>query len=195
MFDTNPTQTGDVERGPKEPLLANEPKDGTLTATVGDHDEPLSALNYFLFMLFGMGTSWTMSDALWLQIPYFQRFQPEKANLAVHFSICVSVVIFLFIPLYIYVEPKLNYLWFMRGILALSFICCIMSTWWWNIVVADISIVLYIAVFISAVVGQVFNILILPYCTKINNYTTGPLSAGFTAGEVYLYPELKSAKC
>jgi len=170
---------GDLESGgANDPLLANEPKiEGPAPTSVSD--KPLSALNYFLFVVVGMGISWAMTDALWLQVPYFQRFQPEGPHLAVHLSISVSAAIILFIPLYVYVEPKLNYRWFMYGMLALEILCCFISTMWWDAVMENaISFVLYIAVFVSAVVGNVFYILLLPYFTRINNYSIAPLTVG-----------------
>ena len=149
-------------------------------------DEPLDVQTYCLFLLFGMGVSWAMPDLLWVQVPYFERFQPESTNLALHFSVSVSITAVLFVPLYVWFRDKINYRWLMFGMLIVEITCCIITMLWWNVTLADLSIILYPAAFLSAMVGNVFYILLVPYFTKINNYTCAPILAGQTLGISYV---------
>merc|ERR1719295_2213052 len=118
-----------------------------------------------------MGVSWAMPDALWVQVPYFERFQPEGINLALHFTVCVSITAVLFTPLYVWFEDKLNYRWLIYTMLILEILCCIITMLWWDVTLAAMSIILYPTVFCGTMVGNVFYILLVPYFTKINNYT------------------------
>ena len=146
------------------------------------YDAPLDVWIYSLFLLFGMGVSCAIPDGLWVQVPYFERFQPEGTDLALHFTICLSVPVVLFVPLYVWFEDKINYRWLIYGMLILEVTCCIITMLWWNVTLAEMSIILYPMVFLGQMIANAFCILLVPYFTKINNYTCAPILSGQTLG-------------
>lgn len=156
---------------------------------------PLNIQTYCLFFVFGMGVSWSMPDALWVQVAYFERFQPEGTNLALLFSIALSVTAVMFVPLYIWLKDKINYRYLSWGMLILEILCCIITMLWWDVTLSAMSIILFSSVFTSGMIGNVFYILLVPYFTKINNYICSPLISGQTAGIIYpsIFVESESA--
>ena len=85
----------------KQSLLVNE-ADADERDVLSDHH--ISIIAYVLFVIFSAGSSWVLCDAIFIELPYFEQYQPEGDKMVV----AGAVVAVTLLPLYLIIQAKIN---------------------------------------------------------------------------------------
>lgn len=134
----------------------------------------LPLTTYFAFVSLGMGTSWLLCDALFLQVPYLEMTQPEGMSLASLMTVCINVgnvaVLLFFI---------LHRFWPHDGaqldeILMVSMICLgiaslLLAALFWRVQAGGYSIVLLVAAAVGGSIGALRNTVQIPWLLAYDN--------------------------
>merc|ERR1719474_397936 len=126
-----------------------------------------------------------VEDGMWIELSYFQQHQPEGTTLSNKMTVAEAMVVVLIIPFYVFLDDKINYRRFMWAILSMETVSCILAAFLWHISVGDISIMIYVVMFVTAFVGHLNWIVIQPYLTKINNRLAAVISFACNTGSLF----------
>eukprot|EP01084_Bolivina_argentea_P170248 295010_1 len=90
----------------------------------------------FLFILVGLGPSWLLGDGMFIQIPYWQRYQPEGLTLANKMTISGIMPLVTIIPIYFIIVNnvgfnKLSFRKLSYALIATQIISCIIIAIGW----------------------------------------------------------------
>lgn len=148
-------------------------------------DDPKAPLEWkwlLLFAFFDFGSAWVVLDSMWVEISYWEQYQPEGASLSSKMTVAETLVAVPLIPLWLWLEDKINYRQLIYVICILNILNCILLAFLWDVVVNQLSLILYAVTFLSSMVGDLNSIAVLPYFTQIDNRLTAPLSTGTCLG-------------
>ena len=136
-----------------------------------------------------MAPSYTLVDCSFIQVPYFQLTQPEDQVLATHMAVSSTIPSVTIVPLYYLIInifwPKPNsvpYRKLMHLICILVIITSIIMTIFWNTILLNISIIIYLTVFIGATIGNLQTIALLPWISSVNPILCAPVMVGNNIG-------------
>ena len=167
------------------PLMVDEADHASFYAdTPTRRDDPLSIQTYVLFLIFGVGAAWMVEDGMWIELSYFQQHQPEGTTLSNKMTVAEAMVAVLIVPFYIFLDDKINYRQFMYIILTLETVSCLLAAFLWHLTVDDLSIMIYVVMFITSFVGHLNWIVVQPYFTGTNNRLAAVICVACNTGSV-----------
>eukprot|EP01084_Bolivina_argentea_P306357 529390_1 len=141
----------------------------------------------FLFILVGLGPSWLLGDGMFIQIPYWQRIQPEGLTLANKMTISGIMPLVTVVPIYFIIVNNINYtrLSFRKlsyFLIGTQIISCIIIAIGWPLTIGNVSITIHFITFIASFVGHMMLFAIVPWITSINHKLSAPILTGTNLG-------------
>ncbi len=118
-----------------EPLILSEEEEEDLVK-----DDPVSVGTQFLTVILGTGSSWLLLDALWVELPYFQRDVPEGLSLANQMTLAGAITALLIIPVYLCIDRgvDINYHAMIYILILIQAASCLMVACLWSVSVDGI---------------------------------------------------------
>eukprot|EP01083_Nonionella_stella_P015071 42189_1 len=142
-----------------------------------------------LFILLGLGPSWLLADAMFIQIPYWQRSQPERLSLANKMSISGMMPMVTIIPIYFIIvntmgasNSRLSFRIVSYVLIAIQIISCILISIGWPLTIGNVSITIHFVTFVVSFVGNMLSFAILPWITSINPSLSASILSGSNLG-------------
>lgn len=122
-------------------------------------DSSITAKIIFLFVLFGLGPSWLLSDGMFIQIPYWQRYQPEGLSLANKMTISGIMPLATLLPIYFIVINSINPTPFsfrklIYALILSQIVSCILISIGWSWTIGNVSIMIHFVTYTSSLVGH-----------------------------------------
>ena len=119
-------------------------------------------------VLFGLGPGWMLTDAIFIEIAWQQSTQPEKLRLAAMLNLSASLGSSMAVPLVAlaaWCRPLRLGRWVGSSIFA-QLVAAIALTIGWRSHVGGVSLVLHAAVFVASVVGNMQQLVVLPWLSR-----------------------------
>lgn len=132
-----------------------------------------------------MGCAWLVEDGMWIELSYFQQTQPEGTTLSNKMTVAEAMVALIVIPFYIFLDEKINYRSFMYIILILETASCLLAAFFWDVILDNISIMIYLVMFITSFVGHMNWVVVQPYFTKVNNRLAAVINVACNLGSLF----------
>jgi len=139
-----------------EPLLTRKVKGESF-------DLPASKCDYLMFMSIGLGSSWVLLSAHYVELPWFERSQPEGVELAAWFGLVGTVAIAISLLVNLYGGQNLMGANSAFVLATFNFSVNMFIAFTWNLTVRGCSLFLLFGSFGGAVVGNLSVVLIVPW--------------------------------
>lgn len=178
---------------------ATDVDDGTMMMNKTDSSSAVHALSKeqnitgfisFLFVLFGLGPSWLLSDAMFIQIPYWQNRQPEGLTLANKMTISGIMPLVTVIPIYFVIvnnigNDKLSFRKLSYVLIIIQILSSFLISIAWELTINNVSIIIHLVTFTSSFVGHMMLFAIVPWVTSINHKLSAPILTGTNLGTLW----------
>jgi len=139
-----------------EPLLTRKVKGESF-------DLPASKCDYLMFMSIGLGSSWVLLTAHYVELPWLERSQPEGVELAAWFGLVGTVAIAISLLVNLYGGQNLMGAHSALVLATLNLSVNIFIAFTWNLTVRGCSLFLLFGSLGGAVVGNLSVVLIVPW--------------------------------
>ena len=131
----------------------------------------------------GMGPNWVQPTAISQEVPYLQNFAPERLCLATYLNASVNcgliVTIFYLLILKFGNTHLVSSSIVVPSIIIISCLCCFAAAAVNGLILAGISLPLYIVAFIGGGVGSLSSVVMNPFLMQFeNNFITASRSGG-----------------
>eukprot|EP01038_Epipyxis_sp_PR26KG_P005541 gene5541-7660_t len=137
---------------------------------------------FILFMLMGAGANWVYPTALAQEIPYFERYAPEKLCVATYMNATTNIGLFAMV-IYVYFHEQIHHSVSVPSLLSLSSFGCFFTALTYSITVNNISLLLYIGCVLGGTVGALSSVIMNPFMTRFHNDF---ISAARSGGSAYI---------
>lgn len=162
----------------------------------------VSKVTIFLFILLGMGPSWSLMDAIVMQTPYFQLSQPEFSQISSNILVSSILAIATVLPLYyIYVNKlkynakPVQYQMIVYFVLVWQLVMCVIASLFWHATIHvnipflginnNVSIIILFLSYNGCCIGNIQNTAILAWISSITDpCLIGAFFTGTTFGSV-----------
>jgi len=155
---------------------------------------------FVLYVLVGLGTGWTANDSLWSEVPIFIGKFAAGFSLPSQLTTMGQVVGAVALLGFIVLrrcggsgaeQPSAGREWQRKviwGALMAQLLCCALLTAAWDVLVADVPVVLFVVMGIAAVVGMLNSVVVLPFVSTrcspmlVSAVSTGVQTSSMLAG-------------
>jgi hypothetical protein len=140
--------------------------------------------NFVLFSVMGSGANFVLPSALYQELPYFQDNLPEKQCIATYMNLANSFGLFAMLSyLYYndYVKP-ISYTVSVPSMLVVSAVTSFLSAFIYPFTAGDVSLPLYVCLFIGGSVGACSSIIMSPFMAAYTNDNISASRAGGSGG-------------
>eukprot|EP01084_Bolivina_argentea_P036196 67002_1 len=143
------------------------------TQTNPTHIIDLSISLKLLFVIFSLGPSWMLLDGMYIQVPYFQRSQPESVKMAAKMSLSGSTSMMTVVPIYflltnMYPPSSNTYRKLIYGIILFQLFLTVFIAIFWSTTINDFSFIIMLVTHCSAGIGHLQTIAIIPWLLAFN---------------------------
>ncbi len=138
------------------------------------HDfTPIAPLTFALFLVFGMGPSWIVENALFIETPWFQQSQPEGLAFASHLAVSGAFALAVVVPTYLLINQNLSggipHVPMVTALVCAQCSLALLAALLWPISVGGTSICLMAIAFLASGVGALQTVVVLPWLSQAFN--------------------------
>lgn len=162
-----------------DPLLPEYEEQNT---TVGQSN--FNKWHWLMFFTFGMGPSFNLSNAISLDLPYFERTQPEGLDLAAWIGLAATVSAGISAWVALYFGGKVAGAKFAFLLIIGNFFIMVVVAFFWHVTIGGLSVFLLFGTLCGSTVGNLYYTMLVPWVASVFHpaYTSAFISGeSFTA--------------